>query len=99
MPLTIKIPEVQTVELLDGDGNQVVVEEVHVIVDLLRKSQEGVDVKDSLQTGVWTGRFAANLNESYSIARPITAAQAYLIADAVNGYWAKVVHSFRQGLK
>lgn len=99
MPLTIKIPEVQTVELLDGDGNQVVVEEVHVLVDLLRKSQEGIDTKDQLQTAVWTGRFAAILNESYGISKPINSAQAYLIADAVNGYWSGIVKSFRQGPK
>jgi len=99
MPLSIKIPEVQTIELLDSDGNQVAVEEAHVLVDLLRKSQEGIDVKDSLQTPVWTGRFAANLNEAYSPTKPISSAQAYLIADGVNGYWSGIVKSFRQGLK
>jgi len=99
MPLTIKIPEVDMVDLVDSDGSVVATEEPHVLVDLLRKSQEGVDTSDPLQTQVWTGRFAANLNEAYGIKKPLTSAQAYLIADAVNGYWSRTVKSFREGLK
>lgn len=96
-PLPLKIPAVRDISLQTESGEEIVSVTPVQLTALLREAQKGVDLSDNLQTQVWTGRFATLLTSEYG--HPFTASQAWLIADAANTYWARLVESFRNGLR
>ena len=96
MPLTFTLPDANDVVVKDASGETLFTEQLHILNELVRFAQVGLDMKDPLILGTWTNRLAVLLNDRFSIPpeKNLNGGQALLLARGIVDAWNKVADSF-----